>query len=328
MVVGVQHMNRYARQMQVPDVGQAGQTKLAGAHVTVVGTGGLGCPVLQYLVGAGVGKISIFDPDVVEESNLHRQPLYGMPNIGRPKALAARDALRALNPQVDVWANVEALGPSKAPEIAAQSDLVIDAADSFAASYILSDACLAEGTPLVSASVLGQTGYVGGFCGGAPSLRAVFPELPATGATCATAGVLGPVVGVIGTLQAQIALKIILGAQPALGQMITADLSALRFGGFSFLGSPEPDNALPFIAQSMLHHSDLIVELRDQHEAPDKISPQAERLSEDELRVRVPVPGQRLVLCCQSGLRAWRAAKGVQAQDEANLALLAARASK
>ncbi|WP_035898317.1 HesA/MoeB/ThiF family protein, partial [Labrenzia sp. DG1229] len=205
-------MNRYARQMQLPEIGEAGQSKLGKAHVAVVGAGGLGCPVLQYLAGAGIGRISIFDPDEVEESNLHRQPIYGMPDIGSPKALAARDALRTLNPQVKVSANVEALGPSKAIEIVAQVDLVIDAADSFATSYILSDACLAECTPLISASVLGQTGYVGGFCGGAPSLRAVFPELPATGVTCATAGVLGPVVGVIGALQAQIALRIFLGA--------------------------------------------------------------------------------------------------------------------
>ncbi|WP_156958617.1 rhodanese-like domain-containing protein [Labrenzia sp. DG1229] len=134
-------------------------------------------------------------------------------------------------------------------------------------------------------------------------------------------------VGVIGALQAQIALRIFLGAQPALGQMITADLSELRFGGFNFLGSPEPDNAIPFIAKSMLQDSDLIVELRGQHEAPEKICPQAERLSDDELHARAPVPGQRVVLCCQSGLRAWRAAKSLQAQGQANLALLATKAS-
>ncbi|UWR03797.1 ThiF family adenylyltransferase [Ruegeria conchae] len=321
-------MSRYARQMQLPEIGEAGQSRLGKAHVAVVGAGGLGCPVLQYLVGAGIEKISIFDPDEVEESNLHRQPLYGMPDIGKPKALAARDALRALNPQVEVSANVESIGPTRAPEIAANADLVIDAADSFAASYILSDACLAEDTPLVSASVLGQTGYVGGFCGGAPSLRAVFPELPATGATCATAGVLGPVVGVIGALQAQIAIKVLLGAQPALGQMITADLSGMHFGGFSFLGNPEPETAIPFIAEPMLQCSDLIIELRSHHEAPKKIRPEAERISEAELRNQFPFSRQRVVLCCQSGLRAWRAAKGLQAQGETNLALLAARASK
>ena len=327
MVAGVQRMNRYARQMQLAEIGEAGQSRLGKARVAVVGAGGLGSPVLQYLVGAGIGQISIFDPDVVEESNLHRQPLYGMPDIGKPKALAARDTLRALNPRVEVSALVGSVGPSTAPEIAAKADLVIDAADSFATSYILSDACLAKGTPLVSASVLGQTGYVGGFCAGAPSLRAVFPELPETGATCATAGVLGPVVGVIGALQAQIATKILLGTQPALGRMITADLSALQFGGFSFLGSPEPETAIPFIAKRMLQGSDLIVDLRRADEVSENVHPQALRLSECDLREHVPVSGQRVVLCCHSGLRAWRAAKGLQARGETNLALLAAKAS-
>ncbi|WP_299506039.1 HesA/MoeB/ThiF family protein [uncultured Roseobacter sp.] len=320
-------MMRYARQMQLPEIGETGQRKLARAHVVVVGAGGLGCPVLQYLAGAGIGKISIFDPDEVEESNLHRQPLFGMADLGRPKALAARDALRALNPYVEVLENVEALGPGKAPKIAAQADLVIDAADNFAASYILSDACLATGTPFVSASVLGQTGYIGGFCGSAPSLRAVFPELPATGATCATVGVLGPVVGVFGALQAQVALRIILGTQPALGQMITADLSKLHFGGFSFLGCPEPSSTIPFIAKTMLQGSDLVIDLRSDHEAPETICPQADRRSEEALRALVPGPGQRAVLCCQSGLRAWRAAKDLQVRGITDLALLAAKAS-
>lgn len=321
-------MNRYARQMQLPEIGDAGQAKLTRAHVAVVGAGGLGCPALQYLAGAGVGQITIIDPDCIEESNLHRQPLYRMSDLGRPKAEAARDALRALNPEVQVYARITALGPGTAPEVATSADVVIDAADSFAVSYILSDACLAAKTPLVSASVLGQTGYVGSFCDHAPSLRTVFPELPSSGATCVTVGVLGPVVGVLGALQAQIALRILLGATPsAQGQMITADLAGLQFGGFSFLGSPEPEIAIPFIAEKMLRETDLIVELRDQHEAPNKISPVAKRLSEAELRSHVPHPGQRVVLCCQSGLRAWRAANILLAQGESNLALLAARAS-
>ncbi len=320
-------MNRYARQMLLPEIGDVGQSKLTKAHVAVVGAGGLGCPVLQYLAGAGVGRISIYDPDSVEESNLHRQPIYGMADLGHPKAEVARDALHALNPQVTVAAHVEALGPGKAPQVAATADLVIDAADSFAASYILSDACLAAGTPLISASALGQTGYVGAFCGGAPSLRAVFPDLPSTGASCASAGVLGPVVGVIGALQAQIALRVLLDATPsALGQMITADLAGLHFGGFSFLGSAEPDDAPPFIAISMFQNSDLIVDLRDGQEAPEKIAPRARRVSEDTLSLIAPAPGQRVVLCCQSGLRAWRAAKALNARGIGNTALLAVKA--
>jgi molybdopterin/thiamine biosynthesis adenylyltransferase/rhodanese-related sulfurtransferase len=320
-------MNRYARQMQLPEVSQAGQAKLSKARVVVVGAGGLGSPVLQYLAGAGGGQILIVDPDHVEETNLHRQPVYQMSDLGRPKADAARAALHRLNPAVEVEARVEPLGPGTAPDIVAGADIVIDAADSFAVSYILSDACSAAGRPLVSASVLGQTGYVGGFCGGTPSLRAVFPELPASGATCATAGVLGPVVGVIGALQAQMALRVLLEVSPSpLGQMTTADLAGLSFGGFSFLGSPEPEQAFPFVATHMIAAKDLVIDLRNRQESPDDIVPHAVRVSETEMRGVGPTPGQRIVLCCQTGLRAWRAATALREDGAGNIALLAAKA--
>lgn len=320
-------MSRYARQMQLPEIGAHGQEKLGKAHVAVIGAGGLGCPVLQYLAGAGVGQITILDPDRVEESNLHRQPLYRMTDLNRPKAEAARDALQALNPEVQVFARATALGPGTAPDLVAEVDLVIDAADSFAVSYILSDACWVAKTPLISASVLGQTGYVGGFCARAPSLRSVFPELPLTNATCATAGVLGPVVGVIGALQAQFAIRVLLNAAPtALGNMVTVDLATLRFGGFCFQDSPEPETAFPFVATRMISASDLVLELRDELEAPEPSIPHAMRVSEAELPLSAPRPGQRVVLCCYSGLRAWRAASLLYERGIRNVALLAAKA--
>ncbi len=320
-------MSRYARQMLLPEVGAAGQAKLAAAHIAIVGAGGLGCPVLQYLAGAGIGQITLFDPDSVEESNLHRQPLYRMTDLGRPKVGAARDVLNAFNPQIGVTARAQAVDPVLAAELACEADLVIDAADSFAVSYMLSDACFAAKTPLISASVLGQTGYVGGFCGTAPSLRAVFPDLPILGASCATAGVLGPVVGVIGALQAQIALRILLGCDPSgLGKMLTADLADLRFGEFSFMGSPEPDAAFPFIALSMVRQSDLVVELRSRDEAPTPLTKHATRMTRTELAVLAPVPDQRVVLCCRSGLRAWQAASELQARGFDDIALIAAKA--
>ena len=182
-------------------------------------------------------------------------------------------------------------------------------------------------SPLISASALGQAGYIGGFCGPAPSLRAVFPDVPASGATCASAGVLGPVVGMFGALQAQLALRVLLDADPpVLGRMVTADLATLRFGEFSFLGTPEPAASLPFLATSMLQTNDVIVELRPSEEAPDPIVAHAQRLGGDDLATFVPEAGQRVVLCCQSGLRAWRAAVDLQARGFDNLALLAAKA--
>ncbi|QBF33048.1 HesA/MoeB/ThiF family protein [Thalassococcus sp. S3] len=322
-------MTRYARQMLLEDVGAAGQQRLADAHVAVIGAGGLGCPVLQYLAGAGVGRITLLDPDVVEESNLHRQPLYRMADIGRAKVHAARDAIESLNPHISVTALREALDPANAGQVVQKADVVIDAADSFAVSYTLSDACRDAVTPLVSASVLGQSGYVGAFCGPAPSLRAVFPDLPETGgATCATAGVLGPVVGMFGAIQSQLSLRILLNSDPSpMGQMITADLSTLRFGGFCFLGSREPKVSVPFIAKSMLRETDMVVEMREQSETEQPITPGALRMGWDQVGALQPTaPTQRVVLCCSSGLRAWRGASVLQRKGQDNLALLAAKA--
>ncbi|WP_095590636.1 HesA/MoeB/ThiF family protein [Actibacterium ureilyticum] len=319
--------DRYIRQMAVPGVGATGQARLAGAHVVVIGAGGLGCPVLQYLAGAGVGRITLVDPDTVEESNLHRQPLYRMADLGRPKAEAARDAVLARNPGITVEAQVAALTPLTAPRLVDAADVVVDAADSFAVSYTLSDACLAARTPLISASVLGQAGYIGGYCGTAPSLRAVFPEPPATGATCTTAGVLGPVVGMFGTLQAQMALRVLLGDGAAvLGRMITADLADMRFGGFAFLGSPEPAEAIPFIARQMLRDDDLVIDLRGTDEVAQPLTTGALRMGAADLRHWQPPRDRRLVLCCQSGLRAWQAADDLSARGCGDLALLAVSA--
>src|SRR5471032_673710 len=241
--------DRYARQIVLGDVGADGQARLTSSSVLVVGAGGLGCPVLQYLAGAGVGRMIVVDHDVVEESNLHRQPLYGMPDIGKPKAEAARAALLRFNPGVAIEAKVERLTPQNVGMLIGDVDLVVDAADSFAATYILSDACHAISKPLVSASVIRLVGYVGAFCGGGPSYRAVFPDVSVDGGTCATVGVLGTAVAVLGGLQAHLALHLLLGLEPAaLGRVVTFDARKLAFGGFGFAGAPEPAASLPFIA--------------------------------------------------------------------------------
>src|SRR6185437_4571566 len=186
--------DRYARQTVLAEVGAAGQARLAAASVLVVGAGGLGCPVLQYLAGAGVGRLTIVDHDTVEESNLHRQPIYGMDDIGKAKAEAARDRLQRFNPDIAIEAVVARLTPQNAAGLVAKADVIVDAADSFAVTYILSDACHAAAKPLVSASVIGLTGYAGAFCGGGPSYRAVFPDVSIDGGTCASVGVLGTAV--------------------------------------------------------------------------------------------------------------------------------------
>lgn len=318
--------DRYARQTVLGEVGAAGQARLAAASVLVVGAGGLGCPVLQYLAGAGVGRLVVVDHDVVEESNLHRQPLYGMPDIGKPKAEAARAALLRFNPALAVEAKVERLTPQNVGSLVGGAILIVDAADSFAATYILSDACHAVSKPLVSASVIGLTGYAGAFCGGGPSYRAVFPDVPVDGGTCATVGVLGTAVAVLGGLQAHLALHLLLGLEPSvLGRVVTFDARKLAFGGFGFAGAPEPAASLQFIAAEAVMADDLVVDLRSFEEAPRSPFPGARRLDVDHVAeiVTEPLPSQRIVLCCRSGQRALVAAERLQARGIERIALVA-----
>jgi molybdopterin/thiamine biosynthesis adenylyltransferase/rhodanese-related sulfurtransferase len=318
---------RYARQIVLPEVGTQGQERLAAATVLVAGAGGLGCAVLQYLCAAGVGSLLIVDHDRVDESNLQRQPLYRMSDLGAPKARAAAAAMRQLNPQVTVEAAVERLTPANAAAWVARADVVIDAADSLALTYILSDECLRQRKPLVSASVLGLSGYVGAFCGGGPSYRAVFPEMPRQAGSCAQSGVLGTAVGVMGTLQAHLTLAILLGLEPtALGQLVSVDFRTLRFSGFSFAAAREPPApALRFIAPEEVRAADLVVDLRSLTEAPVSPFPGALRLEVDEVeKAGLPdTSASRVVLCCRSGIRAWRAAQALRRTGRRDLALIA-----
>ncbi|WP_116599553.1 HesA/MoeB/ThiF family protein [Primorskyibacter marinus] len=318
-------MSRYARQIAVPELGPLGQARLRRAHVLVVGAGGLAAPVLQYLGGAGVGRIRLVDPDRVEATNLHRQTLFRDADIGVAKSRAAAAAITALNPDCRVEAVVAALDPANVDALCDSTDLVLDCADSFAASYILSDACRAADRQLVSASVVGLDGYAGAFCGGAPSLRAVFPDLPQRLGSCAEDGVLGPVVGVIGALQAQMALALLAGLDPSpLGQLVTFDGRSLRSGKFRFADTPEPERGPRFLAPSAITAADFLVDLRAEDEAP-LMRPFARRLPATAFGPGGPIPatGQRAVLCCRSGQRAWAAAERLGAVWDGNIFLVA-----
>ena len=317
---------RYSRQMVLPEVGAGGQARLAAASVAVVGAGGLGCALLPYLAAAGVGRLTILDHDRIAESNLHRQPLYRMSDVGEPKAAVARAALLALNPTVRVEARDERLTPLNAAAVVAAADVLVDAADSFAVSYVLSDACQDAGKPLVSASVLGLAGYVGVFCGGAPSYRAVFPQLPRQAGSCAESGVLGTAVGVMGTLQAHLTLALLLGLEPPVrARMLSVDFRTLHVGEFSFAAAPEPAERLAFIAPAQVASSDLVIDLRGLAEAPQSPFPAALRLGVEALEraEQALPPATRVVLCCRSGVRAWRAAQALRARGHRNLALIA-----
>jgi molybdopterin/thiamine biosynthesis adenylyltransferase/rhodanese-related sulfurtransferase len=320
--------DRYSRQTILPEVGAAGQARLRDASVLVIGAGGLGSAVLQYLCAAGIGRLIIVDHDRVEESNLHRQPIYRMSDVGSFKAQAAREALLGANPEVRIEALCERLTPANVQRLVTGVDVVVDAADSFAVTYVVSDECLRVKTPLISASVLGLSGYVGAFCGDAPSYRAVFPEMPRQAGSCATAGVLGTAVGVMGTLEAHMVLSLLLDLQPGvLGQLVTVDFRTMRFGGFSFVGAGEPAGAaIPFIAADQVDNTDLVIDLRTLTEAPVSPIPAALRIEVDAVEgsagERLP-QAPRVVLCCRTGVRAWRAARALQRRGHTNVALIA-----
>lgn len=313
---------RYVRQTQLPEVGSKGQQQLAAAHALVVGAGGLGVPVLQYLVGAGVGHITVVDADVVEESNLHRQPLYHMGNLGEHKVTAAVAALQRLNPQVRITPMVAWLDPPLARTLVPHADVVLDCADNFAVSYTLSDACHSTATPLITASALYLNGYVAGVCGGAPSLRAIFASLPTQAPTCASAGIMGPVVGTMGMLQAQMAMATLLGHTPSpLGQMLHFSAAQWRFASFRFDNAPEPTHSLPFIGRGEITAHDTLVDLRT--EVPHPFHPAAHHAAAENLGgLAASQAKQRLVLGCSTGLRAYHAATTLSATWQGDIALL------
>ena len=313
-------MSRYVRQMQVPGIGAVGQARLTASHVLVVGAGGLGCTVIPALAAAGVGRLTVVDPDVIELTNLHRQTLYTAADLGQPKAVAAAARARALNPECQAMALRVRLDPANTPALIDGADLVVDAADSFAVTYTLSDLCLATGKPLISASVIGRAGYAGGFCGAAPSYRAVFPDLPAQAASCASAGVLGPAVAALGAVQAQMALSVLIGLEPSpLGRIVTLDLASWRFGGFGFADATAAPG-FGFVAATQIVATDTLVDLRPAGTVQAITG--AQILAPGELAFW-PIPAGRVVLCCSTGLRAWRGAQVLAARGATALALLA-----
>ncbi|MEN4913347.1 ThiF family adenylyltransferase [Erwinia amylovora] len=319
-------MSRYQRQSMLPEIGESGQQRLAQARVLVIGAGGLGSALLPLLAAAGAGYLRLYDGDRVEEHNLHRQTLYGMQDIGEEKVFCARRALAIRNPACVVDARPHALTASATAVALDGIDLAIDAADNFALTYQLSDACLAHRIPLVSASVLGRRGYVGGFCGGAPSYRALFPQLPGSAANCNTAGVMGPAVATLGAMQAQMALSILLNFSPSpLGCLVNCDFVQWHFRPFRFDSAAEPDRPpVPFIDRHLLTAEDCIVELRSVDEAPESIADAVQRVLPQQLSDWQPPADRRIVLVCASGIRAAKAAMALELRGFSHLAMIAA----
>lgn len=211
-------LRRHARQVVLPEVGVAGQTALRDSRVLVVGLGGLGCPAARYLAGAGVGTLLLADRDRVEASNLPRQTLYNEADIGRLKVDAAIDHLRA----VDARLHLQGLHTPEATLAALPTvDVVLDCTDNFPTRFALNASCVKARVPLVSGAAIRWEGQVAAFDlrRGGPCYACLYPDQGEAAETCEDAGILGPVVGVVGAMQALLALQILLGQSEALGQL-------------------------------------------------------------------------------------------------------------
>lgn len=245
-----EELERYARHIVLADVGGPGQQKLKAARVLAIGAGGLGAPVLQYLAAAGVGTITTVDDDTVSLSNLQRQVIHGTPDVGRPKVESARDAMRRINPHVTVETVRERFTPANAARLVAAHDVVVDGSDNFTTRFLAADTTFAVGRPLVTAAVAEFDGSVttlkpyergadGEFN---PSYRCLFPAPPPPGLVpaCVEAGILGAVVGVLGTLAATEVLKLITGAgEPLVRRLLMVDLKSMRFETIDYRRNPK-----------------------------------------------------------------------------------------
>jgi molybdopterin-synthase adenylyltransferase len=210
----IQDFLRYNRQTMLPEIGNAGQEKLKKAKVLVIGAGGLGCPVLQYIATAGVGTIGIVDFDIVELHNLHRQILYTEKHLGHSKAIIAKSVIESLNPLIKIDAFQEKLTSDNAIQIIANFDIIVDGSDNFATRYLVNDTCVTLGKTVVYGSILGFEGQLAVFNHqGGKNLRDLFPEAPDPKdvPNCNLNGVLGTLSGMIGTMMAHETLKLIIG---------------------------------------------------------------------------------------------------------------------
>ena len=328
----MQEGSRYARQIQVKQIGSEGQQALNESHALVVGVGGLGCQIGAQLAGAGVGHITLIDHDRVSTSNLHRQILFRESDVGQLKALAAQRELKQLNSEITVSAHTERLSPSNTMALVRSADVVVDAADNFSCSYLLSDACDAQAVPMISASVNATFGYLGVFCSSqqnnAPSFRAVFPRLPNQAQSCDTVGVTGPSVGIIANLQAQETLKVLLNDPHQLaGELLYVDLwnYSLHRMDVSKATSPKAGQT-ELIDESKLDALDFVIDVRSHEELALSNQPFITHF-------HAPLPelldhiaafphDQRIVLACQTGQRALLAAQQLSDQNFKHLAAL------
>ncbi len=311
--------NRYNRQMILPEIGLQGQEKLKVAKVLLIGAGGLGCPILQYLTAAGVGKIGIVDDDVVELSNLHRQILYNHRDIGQPKAKVAAVKLALLNPHVSFTTYHERLTAENALSICQEYDLVMDCSDNFSTRYLVNDTCVSLSKTLIFGSILAFEGQVAVFNhqGGA-NYRDLYPAPPADSMTCASGGVIGILPGMIGLYMANEAIKLICDIGETLsGKLMTIDALTNKVSVFKIASAQQTAIIKPekkaiqeigkaTLAQWLLVNQDevFLIDVREDYEHEENnIGGVNISLYELTSSLKSIPQGKKVVCYCQTGQR-------------------------
>jgi molybdopterin/thiamine biosynthesis adenylyltransferase/rhodanese-related sulfurtransferase len=322
----------YSRQLLLKEIGAQGQAALARARVLIVGLGGLGSPVLQYLAGAGVGHLGLVDADILDPSNLHRQPIYALSDVGKPKIDLARAAVNAINPSVQVETHAARFNADNALELIRSYDVCVDCTDNFRSKYLINDAAVLAQRPAVFASVYQYEGQLQVYQPHAEyaCLRCLWPDAIADGVVgnCAEAGVLGPVPGAFGALQALLTLKILLGISGQLGgELLLLDFmnfssqklqaprrSECRAPGCAHIRElPREDPGIEMALRSLREAAERgleVIDIRSAEEfaarpAAGRHIPMAQLLAHPELLE----PGREALLVCTSGKRSLAAAR-------------------
>lgn len=344
-------LQRYARHLSIPGVGVEGQRRLKGASVLCIGTGALGSPVAMYLAAAGVGRLGLIDPDTVERSNLQRQILHGEAWVGKPKLESAASRLREINPEIQLDLHPVRFSPANALELVAQYDVVVDGCDNFPTRYLSNDACFLLGKPCVYGSIFRFDGQMSVFAPhlGGPCYRCMLPELPPPGAapSCEEAGVLGVLPGIVGSLQAVEALKLLLGlGAPPLGKLLCYDALRSTFRTLNLrrdpacrlcgdapsirsVDNPEtrsaatcamPEDSIPAISAAELAakidagEQPFLIDVREPQEEAEGVIPGAQLIPLATLQDHfAELPADReIYVHCRSGGRSSRAVKLLQ----------------
>ncbi len=328
--------SRYHRQILLPEIGEEGQQKIATAKVLVIGAGGLSCPVLQYLAAAGVGTLGIIDFDHVEASNLHRQILYGNSSLGKNKAVAAKERLSDLNPEITIEAYPEKLTPKNAISLFSKYDIIVDGSDNFSTRYLVNDACVITNKPLVYGAIFKFEGQLSVFNYlNGPTYRCLFPNPPKAGSvpSCAEIGVLGVLPGIIGSMQANEVIKIILDIGDVLsGQFVMYDSLTAKSSMFSVQRVDSEVSKVKNLAsefkntdydlfcgintvkeisalEAFARNESLFIDVREASEQPkiDDLHPKYIPLGTIEQNIDQLDKEKEIVVFCQSGIRSRKA---------------------